>query len=78
MRAQELADWLETQSNIVGDVKKFTNVTSENFKNKTGIVFIKDGWGATDHIDVWDGKDMKGGTAGYFALGKEVWFWEIL
>lgn len=44
---------------------------------RKGIVFIKDGWGATDHIDLWNGAAMKAGFQNYFALGKEVWFWEL-
>lgn len=44
---------------------------------KPGIVFIKDGWGATDHIDLWNGFMMKAGDSSYFSLGKEVWVWEI-
>lgn len=35
------------------------------------------GWGATDHIDIWDGSDMKGGSPSYFALGEQVWFWKL-
>jgi hypothetical protein len=79
LRAQELANWLKNQKAIVGKVKTYRNVTSADFKKKKGIVFIKNGWGATDHIDVWDGKKMKmkGGSPSYFSLGKEVWFWEL-
>ncbi len=35
------------------------------------------GWGSTDHIDIWDGSDMKGGQQQYFSLGEEVWFWQL-
>lgn len=35
------------------------------------------GWGATDHIDIWDGKDLKGSTPQYFSLGESVWFWKL-
>lgn len=34
------------------------------------------GWGTTDHIDVWNGKTMKGGSADWVNKGDEVWFWE--
>ena len=77
LRAQELANWLATQIQVVGDVKKHKNVTSSEFTGKKGIVFIKNGWGSTDHIDVWNGTKLKGGYAEYFSLGEEVWFWEI-
>jgi hypothetical protein len=72
LRAQELADWLKTQQSIVGEVKTYKKVTSNDFKGKMGIVFIMNGWGATDHIDVWNGNAMKGGNPGYFSLGQEV------
>jgi hypothetical protein len=77
LAAQELANWLATQTAVVGTPTKRKNVTSDDYKDKKGIVFIMDGWGATDHIDLWDGSDMKGGSPSYFALGKEVWFWEL-
>lgn len=77
LRAQELANWLCTQVLLVGTVKKYKGVTSANFTGKKGIVFIKDGWGPTDHVDVWNGAQMKGGSPDYFARGKEVWFWEL-
>jgi hypothetical protein len=77
LRAQELAEWLETQTSIFGACKKYRSVTSKDFSSKKGIVFVKDGWGATDHIDLWDGSEMKGGNPSYFSLGREVWFWEL-
>lgn len=78
LRAQELANWLKTQTSLVGTAATHKNVTSGDFIGKRGLVFIRDGWGPTDHIDVWDGTSLKGGTPDYFALGKEVWFWELL
>lgn len=42
-----------------------------------GIVFIKNGWGSTDHIDVWNGTSMKGGSSDCFTYGQEVWLWEL-
>jgi hypothetical protein len=78
LRAQELANWLVTQTAAVGTVQKYkTKMTSAEFWGKTGIVFIQDGWGATDHIDIWDGTALKGGSPEYFARGKQVWFWAL-
>lgn len=78
LRAQELADWMVKQTTVFGPVQKFKKkVTSADFAEKTGLVFIQDGWGATDHIDVWDGSFLKGGQPNYFSLGKQVWFWEL-
>lgn len=77
LRAQELAEWLAGQTTLVGTVKKYKKVSSVDFAGKKGIVFIKDGWGPTDHIDVWNGSALKGGSPDYFARGKAVWFWEL-
>ena len=76
LRAQELANWLAGQTTLVGTVTKYKRATFADFVGKKGIVFIQDGWGPTDHIDVWDGSQMKGGSADYFARGA-VWFWEL-
>jgi hypothetical protein len=82
LRAQELANWLKNsgkfgRANIYvrkGDLK----ISSSTFFGKKGIIFIKNGWyGGVDHIDVWDGIDMKGGSASYLDFGEEVWFWEL-
>ncbi|AUP76835.1 hypothetical protein CWS02_17740 [Enterobacter sp. EA-1] len=78
--AQELATGLLGRHDLVGKAVKKKSVTQSDYAGKKGIVFIQDGWGSTDHIDVWDGSKMlmKGGSPDYFALGKEVWFWELL
>jgi len=78
LRAEELANWLVGQKQLVGPVSKRKKVTSADFAGKAGIVFIKDGWAAGgDHIDIWDGMSMRGGMLDYFAKGKEVWFWRL-
>ena len=78
LRAQELANWIATQSATFGSVTKYAKkVSSTDFLGKTGIVFIMDGWGPTDHIDVWNGSQLKGGDPSYFARGKQVWFWPL-
>lgn len=78
LRAQELANWIAAQTAVFGAVEKYTKkVSSADFSGRKGIVFIKDGWGATDHIDIWNGTLMRGGSPTYFALGKQVWFWPL-
>lgn len=54
-------------------------MTYEDFLDKRGIVFIQNGWGGTDHIDLWNGTScvMKGGSRDYFSRGRAVWFWEL-
>ncbi len=77
LRAQELADWIVLRPGIFGRVGKRKAVTFADYANRPGIVFVQNGWGATDHIDIWDGTAMKGGSPDYFALGKAVWFWPL-
>ncbi|WP_218068142.1 T6SS effector amidase Tae4 family protein [Candidatus Thiosymbion oneisti] len=86
--AQELANVFYRNPTLLGaGVKKLIlNGTIDDnlssFKNKKGMVFIMNGWGTTDHIDLWDGvlMQMKGtyDTIGYRKRGKQVWFWELL
>ncbi|WP_244614349.1 type VI secretion system amidase effector protein Tae4 [Elizabethkingia argenteiflava] len=34
-------------------------------------------WGPTDHIDLWNGYEMKGGEASFLSRGVEIWFWRL-
>lgn len=77
LAAQELANWLEKQVALVGKPEKKKGVNSGDYGGKKGIVFIQNGWGPTDHIDLWDGLEMKAGQASYFALGQAIWFWPL-
>jgi hypothetical protein len=78
LRAQELANALIGLTEYVGTVEKHrSSVTSADFAGRSGIVFIMDGWGATDHIDVWNGSQLKAGDTSYFGRGKQVWFWPL-
>jgi hypothetical protein len=77
LAAQELANWIKSKKFIFGEVSVYKNVTSKNFQGQKGIIFIKNGWGATDHIDVWNGILLKRDFPSYFSLGKEVCFWEL-
>jgi len=59
------------------------NMTSnmDTLKDKKGMVFIMNGWGSTDHIDVWKGNgttgEIKGGDSTYFGRGEQIWLWEF-
>jgi len=77
LRAQELADWLALQGAPFGEHETHTNVTHRDFASRNGVVFIQNGWGATDHIDVWNGSALKGGELEWFTFGDALWFWEI-
>ena len=77
LSAQDLADWLVTQTQIFGEVVKHKKTTAASFQGKKGILFIMNGWGSTDHIDVWNGSNLKGGDPSYISLGEEVWFWKL-
>jgi hypothetical protein len=78
LRAEELANWLRTQSRILSRVAKTKNAVHTQFAGKKGIAFFKDGWPrGGDHIDVWNGERLGGGQLDYFSRAKEVWFWEL-
>ncbi|WAP68661.1 T6SS effector amidase Tae4 family protein [Jiella pelagia] len=53
----------------------------DKLKNVSGMIFIMNGWGTTDHIDLWKGNPasgtLRGGTSSYLAVGQQVWFWAI-
>lgn len=78
LRAEELANWLATREDLVGEVSKRRDTTFNDYMGRPGIVFIKDGWpGGGDHIDIWDGERLRGGLLEWFELGWEVWFWDL-
>lgn len=88
LRAQELANWLGGQPGgpikytVVkyGDKPKPGEKALEEVTGKTGIVFCRDFWGqgdAGDHIDLWNGSEMRTGSASYFLKSREVWFWKL-
>ena len=77
LRAQELAIWLKDNDFTFGKVQVFERAGISSFRGFKGIVFIEDGWGSSDHIDLWNGVEMKAGDAQYFELGKKVWFWNF-
>ena len=86
--AQELANVFYRNPKLLGSAVKKQILTGSikdnmsSFKGKKGMVFIMNGWGSTDHIDLWDGvkTEMVGAshTASYMSTGEQVWFWEIL
>jgi hypothetical protein len=79
LRAQELASWLLTQTGVVGPVTKYkgSDVSLASITTKQGIIFIKDGWGATDHIDVLYRGKLAGGDVSWLIMGKELWVWQL-
>jgi len=76
LAAQELANWINTQTGIFGQRQI---VQSKNdILGRSGVLFIRDGWDTTDHIDVWDGQALVGGFDSYFESDyKELWFWDV-
>lgn len=76
LAAQELANWIKSQPTIFGQRSIVHN--KDEILGRSGILFFRDGWGTTDHIDVWDGQNLVGGFPSYFDSDfKELWFWDI-
>ena len=83
LAAQELANALARNPMRLStgvETKRFTGPMSSHwgtFGMYKGIVFIQNGWGPTDHIDLWDTTGFKGGQLSYIHAGVQVWFWRI-
>jgi hypothetical protein len=64
IRAQELANWLDTAASslTIGKSEKYTGKDGfEKIANRTGIIFIQNYWGPGrqgDHIDLWNGSRL--------------------
>lgn len=84
LRAQELAYWIDKHPSIFGNKKvftrkKFPKLHHSDFWKMKGIIFIQNGWGPTDHIDIWNGSEMKGGETNYIDRNFDaIWFWELI
>lgn len=66
LRAIDIANWMDSHPEIFGTKRKFDRkddpfMDYKKFTKYKGIIFILDGWGPTDHIDLWNGYKMKGG-----------------
>ena len=87
LAAQDLANVFYRRPGLLGlKVKRHikngsVNANQTSSFSKKGMIFIMNGWGNTDHIDVWDGvlQRMKGSpdTDAYRKVGRQVWFWEM-
>ena len=76
LAAQELANWIKSQSSTFGT--RHIVHKQEEILGRSGVIFFRDGWGTTDHIDVWDGQALVGGFPSYFDSDfKELWFWDV-
>ena len=76
LAAQELANWIKSQPSTFGE--RSVVHSQDEIMGRSGIIFFRDGWGTTDHIDVWDGEALVGGFPSYFdASFKDLWFWDI-
>ena len=76
LAAQELANWIKSEPSTFGSREVLQS--KEQILGRSGVIFFKDGWGTTDHIDVWDGESLVGGFPSYFESDyKELWFWDL-
>ena len=76
LAAQELANWIKSQPSTFG--QRSVVHSQDEILGRSGIIFFRDGWGTTDHIDVWDGEALVGGFPSYFDSSfKDLWFWDV-
>lgn len=88
LSAQDLANKFFQRPNAPGlSAQRFSVFSGSirsnigHLKDRNGMIFIENGWGSTDHIDLWRGDgvsgELRGGLRSYFAVGKKIYFWEI-
>jgi hypothetical protein len=86
LRAQELADWLKTQTRVFGtpEIRRRRSRTpaadEHAFSGRNGIILCQNFWGAGnqgDHIDLWNDTLMVTGTVDYITRSQQVWFWPL-
>ncbi len=83
LSAQELANALAKNPALLGQTVKLSKKPGSiqnnlrNLAGKKGILFILNGWGSTDHIDLWNCSSLKGGDSSFLQVGEQIWFWQI-
>ena len=76
LAAQELANWIKSQPATFGTRHIVSN--KSDIIGRPGLIFIRNGWDSTDHIDVWDGESLAGGFPSYFDVDyDDLWFWDV-
>jgi hypothetical protein len=86
--AQDLANRFRNVTREHGlGATRFTAMTGtiaanmDRLKMRRGMIFIMNGWGSTDHIDLWRGDgqsgELKGGSISYYRVGAQTWFWDF-
>lgn len=90
LAAQELANALAQNparlSPGMNTLKLLGSINSNlsQLGGKSGVIFIQNGWGPTDHIDLWNGTGLIGGgvdTSGnqtFLSKGVQIWFWRLM
>jgi len=77
LSAEQMAKWMSAEIGIFGKKIIIKKDRLVNLKGKQGFIFIFNGWGSGDHIDLWDGETFKAGEPEWIDLGDELWFWEV-
>lgn len=65
---------------MAGAVEIRRQVTAADYMGRTGLVFFRNFWGEGnqgDHIDLWDGDELRAGAPDYFERSEQVWFWPL-
>ena len=84
--AQQLARRLDSAPTLLGPsigtpskMQGSINDNTDAIRGSNGVVFIKNGWGSTDHIDLLNGTtwELRGGNDSFRSKGEEIWFWNM-
>lgn len=80
LRAEELTAWLSSTPGPWSLPETYEGVGTEALAGRRGIVMCQNFWGTGnqgDHIDLWDGSEMRHGSADYIGRSERVVFWEV-
>ncbi len=77
LSAEEMAKWMDFHKNVFGTKQIIKKDRLTLLSGKKGFIFIFNGWGSGDHIDLWDGTEFRAGDDTWVDRGDELWFWEI-
>jgi len=77
LSAEQMAKWMHANIGVFGQKKILKKDRLTTLKDKKGFIFIFNGWGSGDHIDLWNGTELRAGAKDWLERGDELWFWEI-
>lgn len=63
---------MDFHKNVFGTKQIIKKDRLASIKDKKGFIFIFNGWGPGDHIDLWDGVKFRAGLISWLDKGEEL------